>query len=369
MHTLSRIGNFFFYLLIILILITCLGSVFLQTPFLFSVIRSNSMYPLLTRGDLVFVLPLSPTAPVKIGDIILFKTEDDPLAPKGWIIHRIIGGDTEKGFITKGDANEDSDQIRRNAHPIKREWITAKAITWGAHVLKCPLLGYPSLWTEKYQQTPYLLPGFALVLTVILITTEWQKDKTRRKKSKLDLSLIYIGSGLVISLLLLASMLTTSQKITLEYEIADKRGILQGSELGILKEGETTNHFLAELKNKSFCPFFTIITCPDPQITLNYKYLTLKQNQKKDLYFKVSALQSGSYQSSVWLGMYYPFLPSQILYRLQAKNIWLALGVVSLLPALPLILYPFLDRKLYRKTKKEIRRLYRRIKRSTPFNN
>ncbi|MGI6588043.1 MAG: signal peptidase I [Peptococcia bacterium] len=369
MHTLSRIGNFFFYLLIILVLIACLGSALNHTPFLFSVIRSNSMYPLLTRGDLVFVLPLSPTAPINIGDIVLFKTEDDSLAQKGWIMHRIIAGDTKNGFITKGDANEDSDQIRRNARPIKREWVTAKAITWGEHVLKCPLLGYPSLWTEKYQQTPYLLPGFALVLTVILITTEWQKDKTRRKKSKLDLSLIYIGSGLVISLLLLASMLTTSQKITLEYEVADKQGVLQGSELGILKEGETTKHFLAELKNKSFCPFLTIITCPNPQISFNHNYLTLKQNQKKDLYFKVSALQSGSYQFPIWIGMYYPFLPSQILYQLQAKSIWLALIIVSLLPALPLFLYPFLDLKLRRKTRKEIRRLYRRIKRSIPLKN
>ena len=281
MRTLSRIGNFLFYLLIFLILITCLGSVFLQRPFLFSVIRSNSMYPLLTRGDLVFVLPLSPTASVKIGDIILFKTEDDALSAQGWIMHRIIAGDVEKGFITKGDANKNTDQDSRNTQAIKREWVKAKTLTWGTHVLKCPLLGYPSLWTAKYRQSPYLLPGFALLLTVVLITTDGQKNKGKSKKSKLDLPLIYIGSGLVISLLLLASMLTTSQKINLEYEVANQQGILQGSAIGILQKGETAERFLAELKNKSFCPFVVAVTCPDPQITLNADFFTLKKMKKK----------------------------------------------------------------------------------------
>lgn len=369
MRALSRIGNFFFYLFIVIILIAGLGSVLHNTPFLFSVIRSNSMYPLFSRGDLVFVRSLSAAAPVKIGDIVLFKTEDDSLARKGWVIHRIIGGDAAKGFITKGDANETTDQLGERAHAVKREWIAGKATVWGTHVFKCPLLGHLPLWAEKYRRSPYLLPCFAFLLTIILASTEWQNERSGKKKGKLDLSLLYIGSGFVISLLLLASMLATSQKINLEYEVADQRGVLQGSAIGILKEGDTTERFLAELKNKSFCPFIAAVTCPDPQITLNVDFLTLKQNQKKELSFKVTALQTGTHRFPIWIGMYYPFLPPHILYQLQTKSIWLALSIVSILPGLPLILYPFLDFKLRRKTKKEIRRLYRRIKRILPLHN
>ncbi|MDD2433016.1 MAG: signal peptidase I [Clostridia bacterium] len=370
MKTLSRLGNFFFYLLLVIILLAGLGSALRNTPFLFTVIRSNSMYPLLSRGDIVFVSPLSPTAPVETGDIVLFKTEGDSFAHKGWILHRIVAGDAENGFITQGDANGTPDQLSERADPIKREWIVAHAPTWGTHVFKCPLLGYLPLGMEKYQKSPYLLPCCAFLLTLVLAITEWEKGKIKRKKKKgrLDLPLIYIGSGLVISLLLLASMLVTSQKINLEYEVPDQRGIMQGSAIGILKEGDTAERFLAELKNKSFCPFVVAVTCPDPQITLNIDFLTLKKNEKKGLSFKVEALQAGTYRFPIWIGMYYPFLPPQILYQLQTKNIWLALIIVSLLPALPLFLYPFLDLKLRRQTKKEIRRFYRRIKRIITLN-
>ena len=47
---------------------------------------------------------------VHIGDIVFFKTDEGSLADKGWIAHRVVDGNVDKGFITKGDANKYTDQ-------------------------------------------------------------------------------------------------------------------------------------------------------------------------------------------------------------------------------------------------------------------
>ena len=367
MHILSRIGTVLFYSLVILIIFAILGAAFNSTPYFFSVIRSYSMSPYLTKGDLVFTQPLFFSPTLEIGNIILFKTVDDSFSAEGWIMHRIVDGNSETGFITKGDANEEADQIRGKAHPVKKEWIAAKALTWKGHVLKCPYIGHLSLLTEKYQKSPWLLPSMALVLTIVLIATELPSHKRKRKKNKDDQPLVYLGSGLIISILLFAGMLASSQKIPLVYNVADQQGVLQGSTIGILQEGTTTQHHLTQLTNKSFFPFIIITTSPDSQISFNHHYLTLKQNETRGLDYKIAALQKGSYQVPVIINMYYPFLPPKVLYSLQQKSIWLALIVVALLPALPLLIYPFIEPTMRRKIKKRVRHFSRRIKKLYPL--
>lgn len=75
MKTFFRVVNITFYSIIILILTAALGSAITKKPILMTAVRSNSMYPLFERGDAVFVKPLSPDAPVNIGDIVVFKTD------------------------------------------------------------------------------------------------------------------------------------------------------------------------------------------------------------------------------------------------------------------------------------------------------
>ena len=64
----------------------------------------------------------------------------------------------DKGFITKGDANKHTDQQSAGTGPIKREWIAGRALTIGETPIVIPKIGYLSLWMEKYQSNPYLLP-------------------------------------------------------------------------------------------------------------------------------------------------------------------------------------------------------------------
>jgi len=59
------------------------------------------------------LLPVSDKTDYSPGQIIVFHSEEDGI--REWILHRIVGGDPEQGFITKGDANEFTDQPSQSA--------------------------------------------------------------------------------------------------------------------------------------------------------------------------------------------------------------------------------------------------------------
>ena len=95
-----------------------------QTPIV-SVV-SESMEPVLHRGDLVFVIK---PENLQVGNIVIYQKENSQFT----IIHRIIEK-KEDGYITKGDNNPAPD-----AGTIRPQQISGKVI------FAVPLLGYPRL--------------------------------------------------------------------------------------------------------------------------------------------------------------------------------------------------------------------------------
>ncbi|MFA5855860.1 MAG: S26 family signal peptidase [Candidatus Pacearchaeota archaeon] len=83
----------------------------------------------------------------KIGDIIIFKPNQDSFAPRP-IIHRVVT--MENGFIqTKGDHNQDqlvagNNNYRTDETKIKEDQVIGKAI------FKIPYLGYIKIWASEF---------------------------------------------------------------------------------------------------------------------------------------------------------------------------------------------------------------------------
>lgn len=360
MKLLSRILVACLYTVTVIVLIASVGSAITQKPLLMTAIRSNSMYPLLERGDMVYIKNLSPDSPLKNGDIIAFTTQNGSLASQGLIMHRIVGGNEIDGYITKGDANDYTDQESGGTGPIKREWITSKVPTIGKYPLKIPLLGYLPLWMENFKTNSYTLPGIALFLAIIIGISELVegRKKRKKKKSKLELQLIYFFSGLTITIMLSASMLAASQHLSLSYEVSEtSQGVIMGSNVGILKVGEEVQRPLSDLSNKGFFPITATITSKDKQLSFSHESLSLSPGEEIKVTMDVKATTPGKYNSTIWVGMFFPFLPKSLIYWLSQQSFWLALFVVSLIPGLPVMLYPLIDSHLRRKTLKELRRL------------
>ncbi len=371
MKTLIKIGNSVFCLLVIMVLLAAIGTSITGRPFMLSVIRSYSMYPLLTRGDLVLLASVGPQRSLNVGDIVLFKTEEGSLASQGRVIHRIVGGNEANGFITQGDSNEQTDQESGGSPPIQREWITSRALTLAGLPIKIPLLGHIPLWVERFQKNTYSLPLIGLVLALILAASELVPDKKKKRskrESHVDKTLLYVFGGITLSLVLAASMLASSQNLTLIYEVSDTgRGVLMGSSVGIMRVGEEAERPLVELNNKAFLPVVSTCTSNDKQIGFSHDYLYLRNGQNLPVSFKVSAQTPGKYQSKMWVGMFFPFLPAPVIYWLAKRSFWLALFVVALIPALPIISYPIWDRTLRRQTARELSRNWRRLQARLPI--
>ena len=96
------------------------------TPMPIVSVVSESMEPVLHRGDLVFVV-----APkdLKVGDVVIYQREGSQFT----IIHRVIESRPE-GYIIKGDNNP-----RPDSGTVTQKQINGKVL------FALPLLGYPRL--------------------------------------------------------------------------------------------------------------------------------------------------------------------------------------------------------------------------------
>ncbi|MFC1629655.1 signal peptidase I [Patescibacteria group bacterium] len=108
----------------------------LKTEYPMASITSGSMWPTLKKGDMVFIKGINNRNEVDTGDIIVYKNL------RGFTIHRIVEV-SEKGVITKGDANNGPDPL------VRYEEIVGKTISFNKKPIRIPLLGNISIFINK----------------------------------------------------------------------------------------------------------------------------------------------------------------------------------------------------------------------------
>lgn len=84
-------------------------------PASYVIVSGRSMEPMLHTGDLAVVRKRQQ---YQIGDLVAFRAEG------GQVIHRIVGGDAETGYVTRGDNNDAPDIWRTSPSDIiGEEWF------------------------------------------------------------------------------------------------------------------------------------------------------------------------------------------------------------------------------------------------------
>jgi len=147
----------------LVVLLLALWSTLLQQPLFFVAIRSGSMSPLLQTGDLALAVPAALHEPQR-GDVVLFRS------PVGlWIVHRIVGGDGEAGFYTRGDANPATDQEGSGIPRVALSSIVATVPAPNGLPLKLPLAGAISFFLQDYSGGQGPLPAIALLAAILLL--------------------------------------------------------------------------------------------------------------------------------------------------------------------------------------------------------
>ncbi len=100
----------------------------LDTPYPMASVSSQSMWPTLKKGDLIFLRGVDKPEDLQIGDIIAFQHE------KGITVHRVLEIDGDV-ITTQGDANSVADE------PIRFDQVVGRVLTIGGRLIKMPHVG------------------------------------------------------------------------------------------------------------------------------------------------------------------------------------------------------------------------------------
>lgn len=111
-------------------------SYFLDTPYPMAAITSGSMWPVLKKGDMVFIKGVHTKGDIEMNDIVVFKNS------AGFTIHRVVRMD-EKTLVTKGDANNTNDAA------IEYKEVIGRALERNNKPIRIPYLGNISIYLNK----------------------------------------------------------------------------------------------------------------------------------------------------------------------------------------------------------------------------
>lgn len=135
MHSRRVVERVIGLLAVVAVLAIIIGSMAGQ-PVLLSYTTSESMAPTISEGDGYVVVPAQLTR-ISEGDVIVFRAKE--LHGGGLTVHRTVG-ETDRGYITKGDANPVTDQATGEP-PVRDAQIVGQALQLSGQVVVIPHLG------------------------------------------------------------------------------------------------------------------------------------------------------------------------------------------------------------------------------------
>jgi len=124
------------FLIIVTVLALAAGQVVGQ-PVGLSYVETDSMSPTIDSGDGFIAVPTAVDDSIQEGDVIVFQAEE--LHGGGLTTHRVVD-QTDRGYITRGDANPFTDQDG-DEPPVQEPQIVAKALQINGNVVVIPHLG------------------------------------------------------------------------------------------------------------------------------------------------------------------------------------------------------------------------------------
>lgn len=122
---------------LIVVFIALIIGQLLGQPVLVAYVESGSMEPTIETGDGFVAVPALVTPAPQEGDVVTFYAEE--INGGGLTTHRVVG-ETEAGYVTRGDANPFTDQDGGEP-PVTEDQIVAEALQVGDTVVTIPGFG------------------------------------------------------------------------------------------------------------------------------------------------------------------------------------------------------------------------------------
>lgn len=152
MNLRSSIGSVLTLLVVAAVLAMLVGQL-LGQPILLGFVVTGSMAPTLDPGDGFVAVPPAAAGEINEGDVVTFDARE--LEGGGLTTHRVVG-ETEEGYVTRGDANPFTDQDGPEP-PVQESQIVAVAWQFNGEVVRIPYIGTAAL---AFQGAMLSLVGF-----------------------------------------------------------------------------------------------------------------------------------------------------------------------------------------------------------------
>lgn len=310
-------------------------------PVLLSYVVTDSMEPTLSPGDGFIAVPSSVTDEPEEGDVVVYRAQTGEHAGE-LVTHRVVG-ETQRGYVTRGDANPFTDQ-GSGEPPVTERRIVAQALQVDGELVVLPALGAVFMSAGDAATTVaewlgigggigggvgLLVFGIGAVLYGLALSTPNDRGRKRERARERDKVVtaeqVVLGIALLVVLPATATMVAPAGSHSFAV-VSSHTDSAQGTAIPAGTEADRT----MELRNTGMLPvtvFLDPMTRGAEPAASRYR---VAPGETVDATVRLSAPEeTGYYVRIVRESRYLPVLPIPVIAGLHAIHPWLAILVID----------------------------------------
>jgi len=336
----------------VLVVVSLVVGQFLGQPVLLSYVETGSMQPTLSPGDGFVAIPAQIAGGIGPGDVVTFDAQE--IQGGGLTTHRVVE-ETERGYITRGDANPFTDQDN-DEPPVRSEQIVAVAWQPGGSGLTIPHLGTAVQTLQDTIQTlqvrraglfgtrsllgvqglAYLLLGATLVLYVLDLYLDDGTDRERDRGRDTGTNARLLVAAMALGLALAATAAMAAPAGSQEYTIVSAE--FESDSPFVLEQGTSTSTNYT-VGNSGFVPVVTYLEPGSEGVDVQPRELRVEPHSIENTTLTLSAPpETGAYRRYVVEHRYLALLPPSTIRTLYGIHPWLPVVAIDALVVVPFYL-------------------------------
>ena len=340
----------------IVVVVSLLVGQVLGYPVLLGFVETGSMEPTLNPGDGFIAVPTAVSGEIQENDVIIFRAQE--IQGGGLTTHRVVA-ETERGYITRGDANPFTDQDGGEP-PVKDPQVVAKLFQPGGSVVVIPRLGTAvtgiqaivtgvqrqlasTLGTRSLlgtQGLTYIVLALSILLYLYdVIATGNRENKTqeRNRERNRGLSPRVIVAAFAVLIIVAATAAMVIPAGTQEYTIISAE--FESERPTIITKG-TTGSLEYRVPNAGVVPAVVYIESEGDAVETQSQQLYVSGQSTESTTISISApQQTGVYYRYVTEYRYLALLPTPIINAAYQLHPWVPIILIDALIGVPFYVF------------------------------
>ena len=342
----SSVGTAVTLVFVALVIAMLIGQQ-LGQPILLGFVVTGSMSPTLEPGDGFVAVPPELAGDIEEGDVVTFDARE--LQGGGLTTHRVVG-ETEEGYVTRGDANPFTDQDG-DEPPVQDSQIVAVAWEFNDELVVIPSIGTAALAIQGAIGTvagllsglpggdaiadgdvgSIMVGGGVLLLLYsfaadLLGSDRGGRDRDRSREEAMR-------AGLVLGVILLLILVPATASMVIPSGINEITIVSSQSPSGnptvIERGGTQTVEY--NVTNDGFVPQVAIIEPASPGVTVDETTHWVSRGETANTVATLHAPEeTGVYFRGISERQYLGLLPLSVIVSLHAIHPWVAIAAIDL---------------------------------------